>query len=118
MARVFLRQTRTLKLLADLKRVREIALRVQGRESSKNVLRQVERLSDFAHSAFAAKCDDVCRHGRAVLAVSAVDFLDDGFASFAAGQVKVDIGPRSASFGQKPLEQQVASNRIAGGDSK
>ena len=53
-----------------------------------------------------------------MLAVAAIDFLDDALAPIAAGQIQIDVRPRLSAFAQEPLEEQIAGDRIARGDAE
>src|ERR1700719_3310181 len=79
-----------------------------------------EKLSAFpiARGASPAICDYVRGHGRAVFAVTAIDFLNDSFASIAARKIEIDIGPTFAALVQKALENQVTADGIDRGDTE
>ena len=61
----------------EIERVREIAVREKMRKAIQNIRRKIQRLADLARGAAAAISDDVRGHGRAVFAVTPVNFLDD-----------------------------------------
>jgi hypothetical protein len=61
---------------------------------------------------------DVGRHGGAQLSIARVDVLDHALALLAARQIKIDIRPLAALFGEKALEQQVHADRVNRGDAQ
>ena len=117
-ARMRLGQTRLLDLRLEIERVREIAVREKVREAVENVRRKIERLADLARRAAAAIGDDVRGHGRAVFAVTAINFLDDAFAPIAARQIEIDVRPAFAAFAQETLEDEMVAHRIDRGDAE
>src|SRR5262249_33778482 len=87
-------------------------------ESVENVRRKMERLTDLPGRASSAIGNDICRHGRAVLAVTAINFLDHAFTPVAARQIEIDVGPAFASFTQKTFEDEMIAHRIDRSDAK
>src|SRR5262249_21684865 len=57
-------------------------------------------------------------HGRAVLAVTAINFLDHALTPVAARQIEIDVGPAFASFTQKTFEDEMIAHRIDRSDAK
>ena len=106
------RQTGLLDLRLQIERVREIAVREQMREAIENARRKIKGFADLACGAASAVCNHVSGHGRAVFAVTPVNFLDDRFAAVAAGKIEIDIGPAFAAFIQEPFEHQIVAHRI------
>ncbi len=47
-----------------------------------------------------------------MLAVTAIDLLDDTFAPVAAGKIEIDIGPAFAALIEKPFENQIVTHGI------
>src|SRR4029077_8937446 len=80
--------------------------------------REPERLSRLPHRAPRPVADDGRRHRRPVLAVAAIDVLDDLLPVVAGGQIEVDVGPLAALLGEEPLEEQPHPDRIDGGDAE
>ncbi len=74
--------------------------------------RKIERLADLARGAPAAISDDVRGHGRAVFAVTPVNFLDDALAPVAARQIEIDVRPAFAAFAQETFEDEMVAHRI------
>src|SRR5690349_12272490 len=96
------RQAGLLHLSVEIECLWEIAVGVQIGEAIEDVAGDVERLADFARGTASAKGDDVGGHGGAVLAVTAIDFLNDALAAIAAGEIDVDVGPGIFSaFGEE-----------------
>ena len=91
----------------EIERVRKIAVREKMREAVENVRRKIERFADLARGAAAAIGDDVRGHGRAVFAVTPVNFLDDAFAPIAARQIEIDVRPAFAAFAQETFEDEI-----------
>ena len=106
-ARMRFRQTGLLDLRLQIERVRKIAVREKMRETIENVRRKIERLADLARGAASAISDDVRGHGRAVFAVTPVNFLDHALAPIAARQIEIDVGPAFAAFAQETLEDEI-----------
>ena len=106
------RQTGLLDLRLQIERVRKIAVRKKMREAIENVRRKIQRFADLARGAAAAISNDVRGHGRAVFAVTPVNFLDHAFAAIAARQIEIDVGPAFAAFAEKTLENQMVADRI------
>ncbi len=100
------RQPGLLDLRREVHRVREIAVGEEAREAVENIWRKVEHLADLARRAAAAIRDDVRRHGRAVFAVTAINFLDHALAPVAAGQIKIDVRPALPALAQETLEDR------------
>src|SRR5438132_6619129 len=82
------------------------------REAIENAWRKIERFANLACGAAPAVCNHVRGHGRAVFAVTPINFLDDRFAAIAAGKIEIDIGPAFAAFVQEPFENQIVTDRI------
>ena len=97
-ARMMAGQTSLLHLGGEFEGVRVIAIRKQIGKSVDDVVGDVQRFADFARGAASAIGNDVGGHGRAVFAVTAINFLDDALTPVAAGQVDVDVGPALAAF--------------------
>src|SRR5437899_5047332 len=105
-ARMLWRQAGLLHLGAEFEGLGKIAVCVEVGKAIEDIAGNIEGLADFAGSASTAKGDDVSGHGRAVLAVTAIDFLDDALAAVATGQIDVDVGPGMFSaFGKETFEQ-------------
>ena len=102
----------------EIERVREIAIRKKMRKPIQGIRRQVQRLADLTRRASSAISDDVRRHGRAVFAVTPVNFLDHALAAVAARQIEIDIRPAFPAFAQKSLEDQMVADRIDRRDSE
>src|SRR5581483_693475 len=68
---------------------------------------ETQRLAHLASGEAAAISNYIGCHGRALLAITAVYMLDHAFALVAAGQVKIDVGPLAALFGEKSFEKKV-----------
>ena len=111
-ARMRFRQTRLLDLRLQIERVRKIAVREKVRKAVENIRRKIERFADLARRASAAISDDVRGHGRAVFAVTPVNFLDHTLAPVAARQIEIDVGPAFAAFAQETLEDEMIADRI------
>ena len=77
-----------------------------------------ERLTHFARCHAIAICDDVRSHSGATLAITTVNMLNHFFALVAAGQIEIDVGPFTAFFGKKTLEEQLHADGIDGGDAQ
>src|SRR5438270_3029047 len=86
------------------------------RETIENAWRKIQRLADFARRTPPAITDHVRGHGRAVFAVTPVNFLDHRFAPIAARKIEIDIGPPFAALVQKTLEDEIVADRIDRGD--
>src|SRR6478736_5323236 len=82
------------------------------REAVQNVRRKIERFADLARRAAPPISDDIRGHGRAMFAVTAIDFLDHAFAPIAARQIEVDVGPAFAALVQETLEDEMIRDRI------
>ena len=111
-ARMRFRQTGLLDLRLQIERVRKIAVREEMREAIENVRRKIQRFADFARGAAAAISDHVRGHGRAVFAVTPVNFLDDALAPVAARQIEIDVGPAFPAFAQETFENEMIADRI------
>src|SRR5437667_4078541 len=72
----------------------------------------MQRLSNLARGASTVIRDHVGRHGRTMLAVTAIDFLNHAFPPIATGKIGIDIGPAFAPFAEESLENQVIAYRI------
>src|SRR5205823_7597953 len=57
-------------------------------------------------------------HGRAVFAVTPINFLDHGFAAVATWKIEIYIRPAFPAFVQEPLEHQIVAHRIDRRDAK
>ena len=68
--------------------------------------------ADLARGAAAAISDHIRGHGRAVFAVTAINFLDHAFAPIAARKIEIDIGPAFAAFAQETLEDEMIAHWI------
>ncbi len=79
---------------------------------------EAQRLAHFARGHASAISDDVGGHGRAALAVTLVNVLNDFFALIAAGEIEIDVGPFAALFGKKALEEQFHADGIDRGDAE
>src|SRR5437764_214505 len=112
------RQTGLLDLRGKIERVRKIAAREQVRKAIENVRGKIQRFTDFARRAASAISNHVRRHGRAVLAITAVNFLDHAFTPVAAGQIEIDIGPALSAFAEETLEDKIIADRIDRGDAE
>ena len=106
------RQAGLLDLRCQIERMREIAVGEEAGETIENIGRKVECLADLTRGAAAAIGNHVRGHGRAVLAVTPVNFLDNAFAPVATWQIEIDIGPAFAAFVQKPFEDEMIADRI------
>ena len=95
--RMRLRQTGLLDLRREIESVRKIAVRKEMRKTVENVRRKIERLADLARRAPSAIGDHVRGHGRAMFAVTPINFLDHAFAPIAARQIEIDIRPAFAA---------------------
>ena len=82
-------------------------LRKKMRKAIENIRRKIQRLADLARGAASAISDDVRGHGRAVFAVTPVNFLDDALAPIAARQIEIDVGPAFPAFAQETFEDQI-----------
>ena len=82
------------------------------RETIENARRKIQRLADFARCAASAISDHVRRHGRAMFAVTAINFLDHAFPPIAARQIEIDIRPAFAAFAEETFEEQMIAHRI------
>ena len=100
----------------EIEGVRKIAVREKVRETVENVRRKIERLADLARRAPAAISDHVRGHGRAVFAVTPVNFLDDAFPPITAREIEIDVGPAFAVLIQETLEDEMVAHRIDRGD--
>src|SRR5438045_2138536 len=82
------------------------------REAIENARRKIQRLADLARRAPPAITDHVRSHGRAVFAVTPINFLDHRLASIAAWKIEIDVGPTFAAFVQETFEHQIVTDRI------
>ena len=91
--------------------MRKIPTVKQSRKSVHDVVGKPEHFAEFPGGATAPVSDDVGGHRRTVGRVASINFLDDRFAKFAAGEIEVDIGPggaavgTDAAFAEKALEK-------------
>ena len=111
-ARMRFRQTGLLDLRLQIERVRKIAVREEMRKAIENARRKIQRFADFARGAAAAIGNHVRGHGRAMFAVTPINFLDDALAPIAARQIEIDVGPAFAAFVQKTFENEMIAHRI------
>src|SRR5205809_7023199 len=88
------------------------------RKPIQSIRRQVQRLADLPRRASSAIRDYIRGHGRAVFAVTPVNFLDHTLAAVAARQIEVDIRPAFSAFAQETLEDQMVADRIHRRDSE
>src|SRR4051794_36638178 len=72
----------------------------------------MQRLADLTRRATPAIRDHIRRHGGAMFAVAAIDFLDDLLTPLAAGQIEIDVGPAFAALVQEALEDEMITHRI------
>ncbi len=114
--RVRVGHARHAQLLPQREGLRQVAAVEEAREPVQGVVREAEHLADLAHRAPAPVGDHVRRHRRAPAAVPAVHLLDQLLAPLAAGQVQVDVRPVRSPLRQEPLEEQLALDRVDGGD--
>src|SRR5213080_3570136 len=82
------------------------------REAIENAWRKIERFANLACGAAPAVCNHVRGHGRAVFAVTPINFLDHGFAAVATWKIEIYIRPAFPAFVQEPLEHQIVAHRI------
>src|ERR1051326_4260003 len=77
-----------------------------------------ECFTHFARGHAVAISDDIGGHGGAALAVALVNVLDHFFALVAAGQIKIDVGPLAAFFGEEAFEKQFHADGVNRGDAE
>jgi hypothetical protein len=106
------------ELFLECEGVGEISAGEEGGEAAEDGLREVEGFTDFAHGATSAEGNDIGGHGGAFGGMASVEFLDDGFAACAAGEIEVDIGPTGATFGEESFEEEFTGDGVAGGDAE
>ena len=106
------------ELFLECEGVGEISAGEEGGEAAEDGLWEVEGFTDFAHGATSAEGDDIGGHGCAFWGVASVEFLDDGFAACAAGEIEVDIWPAGATFGEESFEEEFTGDGVAGGDTE
>src|SRR5262249_20458022 len=82
------------------------------REAIENARRKIQRLADLARGAASAISDHVRRHGRAVFAVTAINFLDHRFAPVAGWKIEIDVRPTASALIQEPFEHEIVAYRI------
>ena len=92
--------------------MRKIAVREKMRETVQNIRGKIQRFADLARRAASAISDDVRGHGRAVFAVTPINFLDDAFAPIAARQIEIDVRPAFAAFAEETFEDEMIAHRI------
>ena len=104
-------EARAGELVLQFEGVLEVARVEEARKTVQHVGGQVHSLADLAHAALAPEGNDVGDHADPIATVAPVHFLDDLFASLAAGQVQVDVRPGFPAavesrtvLVQKPLE--------------
>src|SRR5207249_3423834 len=117
-ARMAARQAGLFHVGGEFESVGEIAFGKKIREAVDDVVGDVERLADFARGTATAIGNDVGGHGRAVFAVTTINFLDDALASLATGKIDVDVGPAFAAFAEEALEKQIGADGIDGRDAE
>ena len=79
---------------------------------------EAENFADFARCHAAAVGDHVGSHGRAPLAIAAIQILNYGFAIVAAGKIEIDVGPLATLFGKESFEEQLHAHRIYGSNAE
>src|SRR5262245_1298850 len=84
---VFTRQACLFDLRRQVHGMREIAVRKKIGKSVENVILQIERFANLARGAASAITNHIGCHGGAMLAVTAINFLDHAFAPVATGQI-------------------------------
>src|SRR5216684_6056408 len=82
------------------------------RKAIENARQKIQRLADFARGTPASIRNHIRGHGRAMFAVTAVNFLNDAFAPVAARQIEIDVRPTFAPFTEKALEDEMIAQRI------
>jgi len=123
-ARVSAREAGFGELFFEFEGMRKVAAVEEAGEAVHDVVGETEDFAEFAGGAAAAVGDDVGGHGGAVGGVAAVNFLDDGFAEFAAGEVEIDVGPGGAAvgvdatFAEEAFKEEAIFYRIDGGDTE
>ncbi len=90
---------------------------IRLRKPAGYVLRQPERLADFADGAAAAIADYGADDGGAIASIAVVDVLDDLLAPLVL-EIDVDVGRLVAAGGDEALEQQIVLGGIDGGDAE
>src|SRR5205823_618318 len=110
--RMLFRQTRLLDLRFQIQRVRKIAVREQMRKAIENTRGKIQRLPDLARGTPPAITDHVRGHGRSMLSVAPINFLDHAFPPIAAGKIEIDVRPTFPAFVEETLKNQIATDRI------
>src|SRR6476659_2244740 len=82
------------------------------RKAIKNTGGKIKRLADFTRRAPPAITDHVRGHGRAMLSVAPINFLNDLFPAIAARQIEIDVWPAFPPFAQEPLKNEMITDRI------
>src|SRR5215470_2355864 len=77
-----------------------------------------EGLAHFTGGHAIAIGDDVGGHGGAALSVFLVEILDNFFALVAARQIEINVGPLTALFEEKALEEEFHADGVDGGDAE
>ena len=89
-----------------------IGMGQRGREAIDIGGRHAQHLAHLARGTAPPIGDDIGRHGGPVRSVFVVHVLNDPLALRPARQVEIDVGPFTALFREKPLEQQLHADRI------
>ena len=116
-------QSRHGNLILHRDRLRKVAVGEETGEPVEHIIGQSEDLAQFASCAAPAVGDDIRRHGGTARSVATIDFLNDGFAQFTAGQIKIDVRPRGmsidpdATLTQESFEQELLPDGVDRGDS-
>src|SRR5437667_4580724 len=82
------------------------------RETIDDARRKIQRFADLARRAAPAITDHVRGHGRAMFAIAAINFLNHGFATVAAGKIQIDVRPAFAALVQKTFEDKMIFDGI------
>src|ERR1041385_1340284 len=101
------RQTGGFDLRFQFHRVREIAAGKQMRKPVDDAGRKIESFANLPRGAAPAVSDYVRRHGRAMFAVTAINFLDHRFPAVATGKIKIDIRPAFPALVQKTFKHEM-----------
>ena len=110
------RQTGGFDLRFQFHRVREIAAGEQMRKPVDDAGGKVERFANLARRTAPAIGDHVRGHGRAVFAVTAINFLDHRFATVATGKIKIDVRPAFPVLVQKTFKHEMIFHWINRGN--
>src|ERR1043166_4251906 len=93
-------------------------MRKKMRKSLQDIGREIQSLPNLPRGAASAIGNDVRGHGRAVFAVTPVNFLDDTLAAISARQIEIDIRPAFPAFAEEAFEDQIIADRIHRRDSQ